>query len=102
MGKVQRRVTPTRSASTISSPAEKGRSQIKNAHSLRPLRIPRHSAIGEQLKNAGETNKHIDAEMKPVEETETDNLKSEGKQTKAPGKDETTSNSETNHVAEKF
>eukprot|EP00957_Ditylum_brightwellii_P139139 10605917-Ditylum_brightwellii.AAC.1 len=74
MGKVQGQVTPTRSASTISSLEEKGRSQTKKAHSLRSLRIPRHSAIGEQFKNAGETNKHTDAEMEPVEETGSDNL----------------------------
>eukprot|EP00957_Ditylum_brightwellii_P059766 4537637-Ditylum_brightwellii.AAC.1 len=39
--------------------------------------------------------------MEPVEETGSDNLKSERKQTKALGKDEITPHSETNHVAEK-
>eukprot|EP00957_Ditylum_brightwellii_P113470 8651518-Ditylum_brightwellii.AAC.1 len=39
--------------------------------------------------------------MEPVEETELDALMLEGKQTKAPGKDEITFHSKTNHAAEK-
>eukprot|EP00957_Ditylum_brightwellii_P072064 5477891-Ditylum_brightwellii.AAC.1 len=54
MGKVQRRVTPTKSASTITSLEEKGRGQAENNHR--------------------ENEKHTDAEMEPVEETEIDLL----------------------------
>eukprot|EP00957_Ditylum_brightwellii_P079171 6021342-Ditylum_brightwellii.AAC.1 len=65
MGKAQRRVTPTKSASTITSLEEKGRGQAKNDHSFRALRITRHSATGEQSKDAWEHEKHTDAEMEP-------------------------------------
>eukprot|EP00957_Ditylum_brightwellii_P003585 271804-Ditylum_brightwellii.AAC.1 len=96
MGKAQRRVTPIKSASTITSLEEKGRGQAEKDHSFRLLRITHHSATGEQSKETWENKKHTDAEMEPVEETKLDLLMLEGKHTKAPGKDETTFHSETN------
>eukprot|EP00957_Ditylum_brightwellii_P192085 14622398-Ditylum_brightwellii.AAC.1 len=74
MGTVQRQVTPNRSASTSSSFQEQGRGQVENAHSARSLRTTRHSATGNQFTDAGETNKHTDTEMEPVEETGSDLL----------------------------
>eukprot|EP00957_Ditylum_brightwellii_P081154 6173915-Ditylum_brightwellii.AAC.1 len=65
MGKAQRRVTPVKSTSFITSSEQKGRRQAKNDHSLCLLRIKRHSATVEQSKEAWENEKHMDAEMEP-------------------------------------
>eukprot|EP00957_Ditylum_brightwellii_P019718 1487906-Ditylum_brightwellii.AAC.1 len=86
MGKAQRRVTPVKLASTITSSEKTGRRQAKNDHSLCSLRTKRHSATVEQSKEAWENKNHMDAEMEPAEETELDILMLEGKHTTAPGK----------------
>eukprot|EP00957_Ditylum_brightwellii_P005602 428735-Ditylum_brightwellii.AAC.1 len=65
MGKAQRRVTPTKSVSTITSLEEKERGQAENNYSFRSLRITRHSATGEQFKDAWGNKNHTDAEMEP-------------------------------------
>eukprot|EP00957_Ditylum_brightwellii_P085333 6491000-Ditylum_brightwellii.AAC.1 len=69
---------------------QKGRRQAKKDISLRSLRIKRHSATIGRSNETWENDKHMDAEMEPVEETELDILMLEEKHTKAPKKRDNT------------
>eukprot|EP00957_Ditylum_brightwellii_P183837 14003356-Ditylum_brightwellii.AAC.1 len=90
MGKAQRRVTPVKSAGSITSLVQKGRRQAEKDSSLSSLRIKHYSATIGRSNGAWENERHMDAEMEPVEETEMDIPMLEGKHTKAVGKNEIT------------
>eukprot|EP00957_Ditylum_brightwellii_P117926 8995122-Ditylum_brightwellii.AAC.1 len=65
MEKAQRRVTPVKSAGSITSLVQKGRRQAKKDSSLSSLRIKHHSATVRRSNGAWENERHMDAEMEP-------------------------------------